>query len=140
MLLCGCRTPPSRCHCRCILYSSYDDESSTCQRSFLGELSLRLLLRKQSTATTAAGVAILLQNRVVAFSVPSMKIVDIAKAIAPEAKINVIGIRPGEKIHEQMIGLEDAPHTIEYQNYYKILPTLHGWSNDKLRIGNGIIS
>ena len=69
--------------------------------------------------------------------IPSMKIVDIAKAIAPEAKINVIGIRPGEKIHEQMIGLEDAPHTIEYQNYYKILPTLHGWSNDKLRIGNG---
>ena len=69
--------------------------------------------------------------------IPSMNIMDIAKAIAPDAEIDIIGIRPGEKIHEQMIGLEDAPHTLEYQNYYKILPALHGWSNDSKRIGNG---
>ena len=69
--------------------------------------------------------------------IPSMNIVDIAKAIAPNAEINIIGIRPGEKIHEQMIGLEDAPHTIEYKNYYKILPSLYDWSDDTQRIGNG---
>jgi len=69
--------------------------------------------------------------------IPSMNILDIAKAIAPKAKVNIIGIRPGEKIHEQMIGSEDAPYTIEYDDYYKILPALHGWSNDKKRIGLG---
>ena len=69
--------------------------------------------------------------------IPSMKILDIAKVIAPLAKINIVGIRPGEKIHEQMIGLEDAPFTFEYKDYYKILPNLHGWSEDKIRIGIG---
>ena len=69
--------------------------------------------------------------------IPSMNILEIAKAVAPEANINIIGIRPGEKIHEQMIGVEDAPHTIEYEGYYKILPELHGWSKDKKRIGLG---
>ena len=69
--------------------------------------------------------------------IPSMNILEIAKAVAPDAKINFIGIRPGEKIHEQMIGVEDAPHTIEYEGYYKILPALHGWWKDKKRIGLG---
>ena len=69
--------------------------------------------------------------------IPSMKIVDIAKAIAPKAKQKIIGIRPGEKIHEQMIGLEDAPYTYEYKDYFKILPMIHNWSNDKKRIKKG---
>ena len=42
--------------------------------------------------------------------IPSMNINDIAKAVAPDAKLKIIGIRPGEKLHEQMIGIEDAPH------------------------------
>lgn len=69
--------------------------------------------------------------------IPSMRIGDIAKAVAPQAKQKVIGIRPGEKIHEQMIGFEDAPHTFEYDGYYKILPAIHNWSSDPKRIGNG---
>jgi len=69
--------------------------------------------------------------------IPSMKITDIAKSIAPKAKQKIIGIRPGEKIHEQMIGLEDAPYTYEYNDYYKILPMIHNWSNDKKRIKKG---
>lgn len=69
--------------------------------------------------------------------IPSMKIVDIAKAISPKAKIKFIGIRPGEKIHEQMIGLEDAQYTYEYNSYYKILPAIHEWSKDLERIGAG---
>lgn len=70
--------------------------------------------------------------------IPSMTILDIAKAVAPEAKHKIIGIRPGEKIHEQMIGLEDAPHTYEYEGHYKILPAIHNWSSDISRINGGI--
>ena len=66
-----------------------------------------------------------------------MNILDIAKAIAPEAKYKVIGIRPGEKLHEQMIGVEDAPYTFEYDDYFKILPAIHDWSKDKNRIKRG---
>lgn len=70
--------------------------------------------------------------------IPSMKILDIAKAVAPEAKHEIIGIRPGEKIHEQMIGLEDAPHTYEYDGYFKILPAINNWSSDPSRNNDGI--
>jgi UDP-N-acetylglucosamine 4,6-dehydratase/5-epimerase len=69
--------------------------------------------------------------------IPSMGIGDIAQAVNPTAKREVIGIRPGEKLHEQMIGIEDAPHTYEYEHYYKILPAIHNWSNDPQRIGDG---
>lgn len=69
--------------------------------------------------------------------IPSMTILDIANAVLPNAKIKIIGIRPGEKIHEQMIGFEDAPHTFEYDSYYKILPAIHNWSNDSNRIKSG---
>ncbi|MDA8675808.1 UDP-N-acetylglucosamine 4,6-dehydratase (inverting) [Alphaproteobacteria bacterium] len=69
--------------------------------------------------------------------IPSMKITDIAKVIAPEAKQSIIGIRPGEKMHEQMIGVEDAPHTYEYDGYFKILPAIFDWSSDPIRIANG---
>ena len=70
--------------------------------------------------------------------IPSMNIVDLAKAVAPEASHEIIGIRPGEKLHEQMIGFEDAPYTYEYPGYYKILPAIHNWFNDSRRINNGI--
>jgi FlaA1/EpsC-like NDP-sugar epimerase len=69
--------------------------------------------------------------------IPSMTIGDIAKAVDPEATQKIIGIRPGEKIHEQMIGVEDAPHTFEYDTYYKILPAIHSWSSDPSRINGG---
>ena len=70
--------------------------------------------------------------------IPSMTIMDIAKAVAPKAKYKMIGIRPGEKIHEQMIGFEDVPHTYEYKKYYKILPAIYGWSKETSRIKKGI--
>ena len=49
----------------------------------------------------------------------------------------IVGIRPGEKLHEQMINEEDALHTYEYADYYKILPAIHAWSEDPKRIQNG---
>jgi len=70
--------------------------------------------------------------------IPSMKVLDIAKGIAPEAELKIIGVRPGEKIHEQMIGSEDAPHTYEYAEHYKILPMIHEWSLDVSRIKDGV--
>ena len=54
--------------------------------------------------------------------IPSIKITDIAKVIAPNSKFEIIGIRPGEKLHEQMIGIEDSYTTFEYKDYFKILP------------------
>ena len=70
--------------------------------------------------------------------IPSMKIVDIARAIGEEIKQKVIGIRPGEKIHEQMIGVEDAPYTFEYKDHYKILPAIYDWSHDPDRRKDGV--
>ena len=70
--------------------------------------------------------------------IPSMKIIDIAKVIAPKAKHKIIGIRPGEKLHEQMISIEDSYSTYEYSNYYKILPQINEWGKDILRIKDGV--
>jgi FlaA1/EpsC-like NDP-sugar epimerase len=67
-----------------------------------------------------------------------MTILDIARAVAPEAEHRIIGIRPGEKIHEQMIGVEDAPNTFAYKDHFKILPMIHNWSSDPLRINDGV--
>ena len=69
--------------------------------------------------------------------IPSIKITDIAEVIAPEAKHKIIGIRPGEKLHEQMIGSDDCYSTYEYLNHYKILPQINEWAKDNLRIKNG---
>ncbi len=69
--------------------------------------------------------------------IPSMKVTDIALATVPGASQSVVGIRPGEKLHEQMIGPEDAPHTYEYDEHYKILPAIHNWSQDPERISGG---
>ena len=57
--------------------------------------------------------------------IPSIKVIDIAKAIAPKAKIKLIGIRPGEKLHEQMISIDENLYTYEYKNYYKIFPSIY---------------
>ena len=62
--------------------------------------------------------------------IPSMKVVDLARAIDPDAELEVIGIRPGEKLHEQMISLEDSYHTYEFDHHYKILPSINDWSGD----------
>ena len=70
--------------------------------------------------------------------IPSMNILDIAKAVDSEAKLRFIGIRPGEKLHEQMIGVEDSNYTYEYTDYFKILPSINNWSSDPNRIKDGI--
>jgi UDP-N-acetylglucosamine 4,6-dehydratase (inverting) len=68
---------------------------------------------------------------------PSMKVTDIAKAISPEARQEVIGILPGEKLHEQMISSEDATRTYAYEGHYKILPAIYNCDIDSTRINDG---
>ncbi len=69
--------------------------------------------------------------------IPSMRVTDVATAIAPGATQKIVGIRPGEKLHEQMIGQEDALYTYEYDEHFKILPSINNWSSDEARINRG---
>jgi len=69
--------------------------------------------------------------------IPSMKITDLAYAVSPGASHKIVGIRPGEKLHEQMISEEDATYTYEFDDYYKILPVINEWSSCKKRIKDG---
>ncbi|GAA5786917.1 UDP-N-acetylglucosamine 4,6-dehydratase (inverting) [Chitiniphilus shinanonensis] len=69
--------------------------------------------------------------------IPSMNVVDLARVVAPDAILEYVGIRPGEKLHEQMIGEEDALYTYEYPEHFKILPAIHNWGTCKHRIKDG---
>ena len=70
--------------------------------------------------------------------IPSMKVTDLATAIDKDAKHEVVGIRPGEKLHEEMIGEDDSIYTYEYDDCYKILPAINNWSSSKVMIKDGI--
>jgi UDP-N-acetylglucosamine 4,6-dehydratase len=69
--------------------------------------------------------------------IPSMKVVDVASVVAPEARQEIVGIRPGEKLHEQMISEEDSYFTYEYPEHFKILPSINNWGSDEQRIKDG---
>ena len=69
--------------------------------------------------------------------IPSMKVTDLARVISPQAEQKIVGIRPGEKLHEQMIGVEDAFYTYEYDQHFKILPAINDWHKDGNRIKDG---
>jgi len=61
---------------------------------------------------------------------PSTRITDLAAAIAPDCELEIVGIRPGEKLHEVMISAEDARRSLEYDNYYVITPNFTWWKED----------
>lgn len=60
--------------------------------------------------------------------IPSYKITDVAKAIAPDCRVEIVGIRPGEKLHEEMISETDSLNTVDCGKYYVILPFTPHWS------------
>jgi len=62
--------------------------------------------------------------------IPSMKVSDLARAMTPDAKIEIIGIRPGEKIHEILLTEDEARHTKEYSTYFVIEPELKFWNTN----------
>ena len=68
--------------------------------------------------------------------IPSMNIMELVKAIAPECRHEIVGIRPGEKLHEVMILEDDSRHTLEFDEYYIVEPEFHWWSNEN-HIANG---
>ena len=70
--------------------------------------------------------------------IPSMKVTDLARVVAPDAEQDVVGIRAGEKLHEQMISAEDALYTYEYPEHFKILPNINGWATSASRIKDGV--
>jgi len=69
--------------------------------------------------------------------IPSIKITQLARVIAPNCKFEFVGIRPGEKLHEQMIGEDEAYCTFEYPDYYKVLPAINNWNASPTRIKEG---
>ncbi len=69
--------------------------------------------------------------------IPSMKMTDLARTVSPHAKLKIVGIRPGEKLHEQMISPEDSYYTYEYREHYKILPAINNWGTSEERIKDG---
>lgn len=69
--------------------------------------------------------------------IPSMNIMDIAEAVDPGGQREFVGIRPGEKLHEQMIGVEDALTTFDFGDHYRILPTINDWASAEKITGNG---
>ena len=69
--------------------------------------------------------------------IPSYRITDIATAIAPEAEQKIVGIRPGEKLHEEMITSTDSLSTIEFESYFVIMPSYPQWDTDAFRTESG---
>lgn len=69
--------------------------------------------------------------------IPSMRVVDVARAINPTCDLEIVGIRPGEKLHEVMVPEDDARHTLEYDDYFAILPTFQDWDRDAFVRVNG---
>jgi UDP-N-acetylglucosamine 4,6-dehydratase/5-epimerase len=67
--------------------------------------------------------------------IPSMMITDLARAIAPGCELKLIGMRPGEKLHEMMISQDDARYTREYRDYYVIEPSVHSWWDGDDHVG-----
>jgi len=73
--------------------------------------------------------------------IPSMKIMDLAEAVAPECPVHEVGVRPGEKLHEEMVALEDGRRTLRYPDRYVVQPTIATWGYTPLpggeRVGEG---
>ena len=69
---------------------------------------------------------------------PSIKITDLAKVIGPKCTLKEIGLRPGEKLHEQLISSDEAPYTYEFDQHFKILSPINGWSLCKKRTEGGM--
>lgn len=94
--------------------------------------------------TLEQGVHFVLQNiskmaggEIFVPKIPSVKIIDVAKAVAPEIEPTITGIRPGEKLHEVMVPEDDARNTIEFPSYFVIQPQYHWWNKDYFLTNQG---
>jgi UDP-N-acetylglucosamine 4,6-dehydratase len=71
--------------------------------------------------------------------IPSMSVSDMAKALAPKTPHRIVGIRPGEKLHETMVPADDAPHTFELPDRYVVEPALIGWGQRDPLAGSQLV-
>lgn len=69
--------------------------------------------------------------------IPSMRVADVARAIDPTCDLEIVGIRPGEKLHEVMVPEDDARHTLEFSDHYAILPAFQDWDAEGYKRRNG---
>jgi UDP-N-acetylglucosamine 4,6-dehydratase len=91
---------------------------------------------EQGVAFVLSSIAMMRGGEIFVPKIPSMRIVDLAHAIAPHMPQEIIGIRPGEKLHEVMVTEDDARMTLELDDRYVICPPLRGWQDDHLvRLG-----
>ncbi|MBI4555989.1 MAG: UDP-N-acetylglucosamine 4,6-dehydratase (inverting) [Candidatus Hydrogenedentes bacterium] len=70
--------------------------------------------------------------------IPSMRVTDLANAMAPDCKINVIGIRPGEKLHETLVSRDESCHTLEFEDHYVIEPMFPWWRENSTLTGKAM--
>jgi UDP-N-acetylglucosamine 4,6-dehydratase len=84
---------------------------------------------EQGVAFVLASLERMIGGEIFVPKIPSMKVTDLAKVIAPNCTTEIVGIRPGEKLHEVMVPEDDAHHTIEYEDYYAILPSFQEWDS-----------
>mgnify|MGYP002020472993 FL=1 len=64
--------------------------------------------------------------------IPSIRVVDLARAMAPKSKIKIIGIRPGEKLHEKMCSIHEVNLTLEFKDHYLIQPSINFYDKDEI--------
>ena len=69
--------------------------------------------------------------------IPSYKITELAEAIAPDARLDIVGIRPGEKVHEEMITSTDSLSSISFDDYFVIMPSYPQWDAEEFRLTSG---
>jgi UDP-N-acetylglucosamine 4,6-dehydratase/5-epimerase len=69
--------------------------------------------------------------------IPSMKVSDLARTLAPDCRVEVVGIRPGEKLHEVMVPPGDGRNTVEYEDHFVIVHPFHQWTRENYRMKRG---
>ena len=95
-----------------------------------------LITIEQGVSFVLSSLALMQGGEIFVPKIPSVRIIDLARAIAPKLTHKVIGIRPGEKLHEDMITEDDARMTVELDDRYAICPTIYNWTNEHLmRLG-----
>jgi UDP-N-acetylglucosamine 4,6-dehydratase len=87
---------------------------------------------EQGVAFVLSSLALMRGGEIFVPKIPSMRIIDLANTIAPNLQHEIVGIRPGEKLHEVMITEDDARMTVELEDRYAVCPPIGGWMRDHL--------
>ena len=96
-----------------------------------------LITLEQGTAFVIASMANMQGGEIFVPKIPSVRITDLARVIAPELEQRVVGIRPGEKLHEVMISSDDARNTVETEGHFVIEPSFVFWSRSREPVAGG---